>query len=315
MSDLFSPTPPFEYDFINNYNSKFNPSTVHIKNTALKAYFTRYYLQKAMSVFDWTFPEEWSDIRADNYFLYVLYCWGFISIIETDKFGVIPQQCTLSGYNIVYQPSHVMITNPLIQRTLEPMIGRDCALIQLQPDYGSVMDLVNHYAEQKTLLSEAIAVNAVNSKLSFAFGAKNKAQAESYKEMYDRYTSGEPAIFIDQDLYDSSGELQMAFINKDVKGSYIITDLMSDIKQLDNMFDTELGIPNSNAQKKERMLVDEVNANNFETRSKVQIWLENLQRGCSKARELFGIDIDVKWRADIEPEPQMTSREVGDTNE
>lgn len=297
MNDFFSA--PYTYDFINKYNGNFNPSTVHVKNTALAAYFRRYYLQKAISVFDWTFPEEWSVINADNYFLYVLYCWGFIGIIETDKYGVIPQQCTLSGYNIVYQPSRLMINNPLINRTLEPRINIEAALIQLQPDYLGILDIVDHYAQQKALLSEALAVNAVNSKLSFVFGANNKSQAESLKELYDKIMGGDPAVFIDSKLFDNAGNLQMTFINKDVKGSYIITDLLNDIKMLDDMFNTEIGIPNANHDKKERLLVDEVNANNFETKSKAQIWLETLKRGCKTARDLFGISLDVDWRKDL----------------
>lgn len=297
MNDFFSA--PYTYDFINKYNGNFNPSTVHVKNTALAAYFRRYYLQKAISVFDWTFPEEWSVINADNYFLYVLYCWGFIGIIETDKYGVIPQQCTLSGYNIVYQPSRLMINNPLINRTLEPRINIEAALIQLQPDYLGILDIVDHYAQQKALLSEALAVNAVNSKLSFVFGANNKAQAESLKELYDKIMGGDPAVFIDSKLFDNAGNLQMTFINKDVKGSYIITDLLNDIKMLDDMFNTEIGIPNANHDKKERLLVDEVNANNFETKSKAQIWLETLKRGCKTAGDLFGISLDVDWRKDL----------------
>lgn len=297
MNNFFSA--PYTYDFINKYNGNFNPSTVHVKNTALAGYFRRYYLQKAISVFDWTFPEEWSVINADNYFLYVLYCWGFIGIIETDKYGIIPQQCTLSGYNIVYQPSRLMINNPLINRTLEPRINIEAALIQLQPDYLGILDIVDHYAQQKALLSEALAVNAVNSKLSFVFGANSKAQAESLKELYDKIMGGDPAVFIDSKLFDNAGNLQMTFINKDVKGSYIITDLLNDIKMLDDMFNTEIGIPNANHDKKERLLVDEVNANNFETKSKAQIWLETLKRGCKTARDLFGISLDVDWRKDL----------------
>lgn len=297
MNNFFSA--PYTYDFINKYNGNFNPSTVHVKNTALAGYFRRYYLQKAISVFDWTFPEEWSVINADNYFLYVLYCWGFIGIIETDKYGVIPQQCTLSGYNIVYQPARLMINNPLINRTIEPRINIEAALIQLQPDYLGILDIVDHYAQQKALLSEALAVNAVNSKLSFVFGANNKAQAESLKELYDKIMGGDPAVFIDSKLFDNAGNLQMTFINKDVKGSYIITDLLNDIKMLDDSFNTEIGIPNANHDKKERLLVDEVNANNFETKSKAQIWLETLKRGCKTARDLFGISLDVDWRKDL----------------
>lgn len=297
MNNFFSA--PYTYDFINKYNGNFNPSTVHVKNTALAGYFRRYYLQKVISVFDWTFPEEWSVISADNYFLYVLYCWGFIGIIETDKYGIIPQQCTLSGYNIVYQPARLMIDNPLINRTMEPRINIEAALIQLQPDYLGILDIVDHYAQQKALLSEALAVNAVNSKLSFVFGANNKAQAESLKELYDKIMGGDPAVFIDSKLFDNAGNLQMTFINKDVKGSYIITDLLNDIKMLDDMFNTEIGIPNANHDKKERLLVDEVNANNFETKSKAQIWLETLKRGCKTARDLFGISLDVDWRKDL----------------
>ncbi|MEE1163296.1 MAG: hypothetical protein UHU21_06335, partial [Lachnospiraceae bacterium] len=81
--------------------------------------------------------------------------------------------------------------------------------------------------------------------------------------------------------------------------SYIVTDILNDMKLLDEMFDTEIGIPNSNHNKQERLLKDEINANNFETKSKAQIWLETMQRGCEVARELFGIDLSVDWRDDL----------------
>ena len=47
------------------------------------------------------------------------------------------------------------------------------------------------------------------------------------------------------------------------------------------------------------MIVDEVNANNIETYSKAELWLEELQDGCRKAREMFpGLELDVTWRYD-----------------
>lgn len=312
--------PPYEYDFIDYYNSTMSPSTVHVENVGLMRYLQRYYLQKAISVFDWTFPDEWKTINADSYFLYVLYCWGIIGIVETDKFGVIPQQCTLTGYNIVYQPSRIMISNPLLRDTLQPRINIECALIQMQPDYLGIMDMVNYYAEQKALMAQALAVNTVNSKLSFAFAASSKAQAESLKKLYDNYASGEPAVFYDTKLRNAHGDLNMEFINKDVKNSYIVTDILNDMKLLDEMFDTEIGIPNSNHNKQERLLKDEINANNFETKSKAQIWLETMQRGCEAARELFGIDLSVDWRDDliVAAEAQQTASQdarIGDASD
>ena len=102
----------FGYDFINNYNSTFSPSTVHVKNTGLARFFKRYLLQEAFSVFKWTLPETW----AQNYFLYVLYVIGYIGIIDTDKFGVIPQHGGLGGYDVQYQPRYMLISNPLLRQ-------------------------------------------------------------------------------------------------------------------------------------------------------------------------------------------------------
>ena len=55
--------------------AEISPGTVHTQNTGLVWYYRRYLLQKAMSVFKWTLPENWSKA----YFLYVLYCWGNIA--------------------------------------------------------------------------------------------------------------------------------------------------------------------------------------------------------------------------------------------
>ena len=62
------------------------------------------------------------------------------------------------------------------------------------------------------------------------------------------------------------------------------------------MFDTEIGIPNANTDKRERLITDEVNANNVETYSKCSMWLENLQEACQKVNRMFGLSISVDWR-------------------
>lgn len=288
---------PFEYSIYNRYNASISPSTVHTKNSALYEYFVRYLMQRAMSVFKWTMPTIWEQ-RARNYMLYVLYCWGFIGILNTPKFGTIPQECTLMGYDVFYQPSGIAVANELIGETQERTIGKDCVLLRLQPDYGGITDIVSYYADQLALLSEAVSVNAVNSKLSFMFGARDKAPAESLKKAYDEYSAGNPAVFYDKNLLDpKTGALTMQFFNKDVRNSYIISDLLKDIRSIMDDFDAHIGIPNANTQKKERMIVDEVNANNFETRSMCELWLENLRTGCEEARKMFGIDLGVDWRS------------------
>ena len=284
---------PYYYNYINAETSQVTPSTVHVKDSGLCRYFTKYLLQKAMSVFEWDLPETWNK----DYFLYVLYCWGYVAVVNTDKFGVIPQGCGLKGYDVFYAPTHAVIANPLLSGILEPRIGTQCELLKLQPDFSGILDLVGHYAEQMALASQSVSVNLLNSKLSYVFTAKTKALAESLKKMYDQIASGEPAVVIDSRLKNAAdGEETWKAFEQNVGGNYIVTNLLADLRKIEAMFDTEIGIPNANTDKRERLIQDEVNANNIETFSKCAMWLANLQAACKRLNDMFGLSISVRWR-------------------
>lgn len=291
---------PYSYEFINGYNSIISPSTVHVKNTALAQYFKRYLLDEAMSVFEWTMPATW----AENYFLYVLYLIGYVPILNTDKYGVIPQHGGLGGYNVFYQPNYCIINNPLFAKTYLPVIDIDCTVIKLQPDYCGIYDLVDYYGDMLAVTAETAGINIVNSKLSYVFAAKNKAAAETFKKLYDDIQGGNPATFIDKDLLDDEGNLTVEFLNQNVGQNYIADKLLETMRMIRNMFLTDIGIPNANLDKKERLITDEVNANNFETRSKASLWLRELKKGCSKASEMFGINLSVDWAKGLREEEQ-----------
>lgn len=284
------------YDYQNAYNSMINPSTVHVSNTGLQWYFRRYLLQKAMAVFVWTLPKTWNR----DYFLYTLYCWGFIGVVNTDKFGVICQAAALKGYGVYYEPTHLVIANPLLRGILQPKIGTQAALIKLQPDYRGVMDKINFYADMLALSAETAGVDLVNSKLSYVFGAQNKQQAESFKKMFDQINSGQPASFVDKSLFNDDGTPNWMLFNQNIKNTYIAGDILDDMRKWELKFDTDFGINNANTEKKERLLVDEVNSNNQEIRLWSDLALEELQTGCRQAQELFGVDIWVEYRTKTE---------------
>lgn len=284
---------PALYEHINLYNAQISPSTIHVKNTALANYFRRYLLEKALSVFKWDIPKTW----AKNYFLYVLYCYGYIGIVNTDKFGVIPQEGVLSGYDVFYQPTHITVTNPLLPGFLRQRIGEDCGLIKLQPDYGGILDIVGYYADMMALCAEAVGINLVNSKVSFVFPAEGKAQAESYKKMFDNVASGQPAVFTGKTLFDDTGKPNWTPFVQNVEQNYISDKVLSDMRKIEAMFDTDIGIPSANTDKRERLITDEVNANNVETASKCELWLETLKDGIEETRALFpDVNISVDWR-------------------
>ena len=285
---------PTLYDYINTANSAVEPSTVHCKNTGLNFYFKKYLLQKAISVFEWEgLPSTW----AKNYFLYILYCWGFISVVRTDKFGVIPQGCSFRGYNVFYQPTHAIIANPLLSGIIEPRIGDECEIIKLQPTYSGIMDIVSFYADLMSLTAEALGVNLVNSKLSYIFGAQSKAQAESFKEMFDRVGSGEPGVFVDKKLFNDDGTPGWFTFAQDLKNNFIAPELIDTLRSIIVNFERDIGIPNANEEKKERLTSFDLKANtDF---SNCELWLDCLREGVDKVNALFGLDISVDWREDI----------------
>lgn len=285
---------PYYYDYVNAYNGQRSPSTIHCKNTVLSNYFCKYLLQKVMGQYKFTLPDYW----AANYFLYVLFCWGYIAVVNTSKFGVIPQACGLRGYDVMYQPTNAVITNPLLRGILEPQIGTQCALIKIQPDYSGIMDIVSYYADMLALCAEAAGMNLVNSKLSYIFFSENEAGARAYGKAYDKMMSGDTAVFADKKLLNENGDPTWLMFNQNVGQNFIAPDILEAMRKIEQMFNTDVGIPNANTDKKERMLVDEVNANNIETETKMSLWLDEMQKGFKQANELFpSIKIGVEWRA------------------
>ncbi len=286
---------PVNYEFINQYNAMRSPSTVHCRNTALVEYYTRYLFQKVISVFEFEgLPEEW----ADNYFKYVLFGYGVIAVIYTDKYGVICQDCGLSGFDVFYQPTRCIIANPHLPGLKEFKIHENCEIIKLQPDYGSVMDLVTTYADLMALALETTGANLLNSKLSYVFFAENKTAAESFKKLYDRVASGEPMAVIDKNLMLEDGTPAWQMFTQNVGQNYITDRLLNDMKTLEDQFNTVIGVPNANTQKRERMITDEVNANNVDTQCRVNLWLETMNKDIEQVNKMFGTDIKVKYRYD-----------------
>lgn len=155
---------PYNYGEIMMDTAPVTPSTVHVTNTALSAFFRRYLFQDLLSVWEWDIPENWDS----NYFKTILFSWGYFAVIDTPAFGIIPQQAGLKGYNVQYQPTNAVISNPRIKENLEPVINEECAIIRLRPDYCGMLDLVNYYGDMMALTAESLDVNILNSKLALS---------------------------------------------------------------------------------------------------------------------------------------------------
>lgn len=283
---------PIYYNNENVIVAMNSPGIVHCTNTQLVWYFKRYLYQKAVSTIKCRIPKTWNR----DYLLYTLFVRGYIAVVKTDKFGVICQGCSTSGFDIYYAPTHAMIANPLLTGILNPRIHVQCEMLKLTPDYLGIDDMVTYYANKLALCGETVDTNLVNTKLAYIFTAGNKAAAQSFKMLYDDIASGKPAVVVDKNLVRDDGTLGIEMFNQQLSNTYIAGDVLADMRKIEAQFDTEVGIPNANTDKKERLITDEVNSNNIETRAKLDLWLESLNECAELANRMFGINIGFEKR-------------------
>lgn len=290
---------PYTTKKLNEVYSIRSPAGLTVTNTALSFFYRKYLFQKAIAQFKPTLPEYW----PENLLMYLIFGTGYAAVLDTVEFGKIYAPCSLSGYDIFYQPTRAIISHRLLPKIRDLTIGKDCAVLRLQPDYQGIVDICCFYGDLLALAAETANTNLFNSRVSFIFAGQNAAQAEAWKKVYQKISSGQPAVVADKKLFleDGSGKLLPSWMmfQQNVGENYIVSDVLSDMRKIEAMFDSEVGIPNANTDKKERLIGDEVNSNNVSTYSNMSMWLETLQKGCLQAHKLFGMtksDLWFDWR-------------------
>lgn len=235
-------------------------------------------------------PDSWDY----DYFLTNLFITGYVAITDT-PIGVIPLRCGITGINVFDHPTRAIFANPVLGNFERELYGDDtaisCALVKLQYNYGGVMPLINRYATMLSLCDNSIAVNLRNSKVAFIGFVSSKQQAATMQKMYKDIDDGKPAVYVKKDDITTDDILY----NR-VKESYIANDIQLLKQSIKNDFLTEIGLNNANTDKRERLVVDEVNANNTEIRANVQHWIDTINEGLRRANSLFGLSLSCKLR-------------------
>lgn len=290
---------PYSSPELNKIKSSVSPAGLQVTNTRLAFFFRKYLFQKAIAQIKPTLPEHW----PENLLMYLLFGVGYAAVFYTPEFGDVYDGCGLSGYDVFYQPTRAIVANPLLPGLSELQIGKDCAVLRLQPNFEGITDICCFYGDLLALAAETANTNLFNSRVSFIFAGQNKAQAESFKKLYREISSGEPAVYADKKLFleDGKGGLLPAWtmFQQNVGENYIVDDILSDMRKIEAMFDSQVGIPNANTDKKERLISDEVNSNDVSTYSNMAMWLASLQKGCLQAHKVLGIskkDLWFDWR-------------------
>lgn len=284
----------FDYEFLNRYNGTRSPTgTVEYDFTT--GYFFRSLYQRALSIIDFKLPEGWNK----RYFKNVLFGLGFIGIIRTPEYGIIPQICSPSGYGLYLQPVEMLVAQPLVN--FQGRIGDNCALIRITPDYMGIMDIIEHYARLLAICYTSIDVSMINARLAYIGYSDNKAGAEALKVIAEKVSQGEPFIFVDKaiksDALDSQDPIFSTLL--DPAKNYVSDKLLNDFTTILNQFDREIGIPIVD-NKKERMLNAEVTALTSDAGTRLDTWTDCLDETIAECKNVFPeIDITYTTRREV----------------
>lgn len=236
-------------------------------------------------------PYTW-DIDALKYQLFML---GFAVVFNSKTYGVVPQPGTLSGYGLQYQPTHAIIATPYFQFDRPITIGKECELIKLTPDYTGIFDIVAKYATELREIDISLKSAARNTRLGYTMVADSDSSARTLKNVRQKILNGDDAI-IDQKLIrkkkNDEAELPWYQFDRDIKQSYIVNDLLEARRTILIDFYKEIGVRMLD-NKKERMITNEVNAQEAETFIRSEVWAETLKESVKKVNRMFGLDLSI----------------------
>ena len=238
-------------------------------------YFTQFF-NLSLNIFKW---ENTGEIES-RFIERTLIENGYCFVYEDSDFGLVCMPCSLVGLNIYNEPTNVQITSPLISKTLEVDDG---VLIYNNYTKTGLIPIIMNYVDRLTEIETTINTNIYLQKTPYIIVADKKTE-KTIREVAKQVTNNEPVIVVKSSIVENLQNLPL--------NTNFVADKLLELKQkIENEFLTFIGLNNnSQTDKKERLLVDEVNVNNDYINRNVDILYNAREIACKKINEKFGVN-------------------------
>ena len=234
----------------------------------------------ALNLFEWNgLPDEIKPHHIEK----ALYSYGACCLTE-EHGGYIVLGCTESGeLNVMSEPvSYIAngygFTKKVNVKNTPICLNNDLRL--------STHIYVEEYARKMNEVEKSINANIKQQKFPWLI-TTTKNNEFSMKTLYNKIETGEPIIYGSRDIDADSIK---AF---STNTPYVVDKLSQYRYELEREILTFFGL-NNNFEKKERLLVDEINSNNEFITSNVDIMLKSREDFCKEVNEKYGLNISVK---------------------
>lgn len=243
----------------------------------------------ARSLYKWEgLPNEINEKWIEKY----LFLNGECMFFKDDILGFMVAKCSESGLNFYDEPINLMPTatnysNPKFYKN-----GDDAVLICNNDLRIATKHKIELFALRLAEITRAIDVNINAHKTPILLTCSEK-QRLTLKNVYAQYTGNEPVIYGDKSLDFNS-------INAIKTDAPVVFDKLQIQKHaIWNELMTFLGVNNANMDKRERLVDDEVQANNQQVSIFGDTMLKARQDACDKINKIFGLNIKVSLRNDL----------------
>lgn len=278
-------------------------------NTATYGQYLRVLSELAVSMFEWQNVPESVDVR---YLEMQLFLSGIAVWFQDEELENKPQlclSCTPAGNFDVYGYPTKRTACSRYNGYNKSLSSSDSVIIYNNfLRTPSVKDCMI-YAQRLHTLDRIIDVNAKAQKTPVLVRASEK-QRLALLNVYKEFDGNEPVIFGDDDLDPNA-------LRAIVTNAPFVADKIYELKtQYWNEALTRLGISNTNTQKKERMITDEVTRNQGGIVASRYSRLESRRTAANKINQMFGTNIVVEYRQDYQiPEVKDVDNSVDNSGE
>lgn len=186
--------------------------------------------------------------------------------------------------------------------------GENCYVIRNNDLMLPNFPIVRHYAFKLTNIDRAIDTNIEAQKTPIIVRCSDK-QKLSLKNAINQRRDNEPVIWTSDQA--NIGDMVTTL---DLNAPAVFKDLQTQKHMILNEVFTDFGINNANMDKRERMVANEVEANNEQVKASEDVMLKVREEACKNINRIFGLDMKVK-RRDLDMIPEYKEINVNETEE
>ncbi len=248
-------------------------------------YYKNFLFEKLIKIFKYenlppTIPQE----ALEDYILH----FGYAGITKNNKFGMVAVPATKYGVGLYprYEPLAQYCT-PLMQGK-NLVIGKDIVIVKNNTYQLSCIPLVERYARQLADADSSITIALENSRINLVPNFDDEESAESYKAYMIANRLGQVDTVMDSSFIQKGNFVDFQKNNQSTLG----LSLVETRNEILRSFLLEIGITVA-SDKRERMVVDEVNINSQLLMFNLHDMLDSRKAAMDMVNQIYGTNITV----------------------